>query len=151
MSFIKIHNFGRWFYIRKIRIIPSICKRLTFLLYNCDIPLSVEFKRGTYLYKGGMGIIIHGKSSIGENVAIGSHVTIGGNYGSGSVPKLGNDILIAPGVCILGDVKIGNNCILGANAVVLKDVPDNTVVAGIPAKEIKRLAPGYVKMAYFSG
>jgi serine O-acetyltransferase len=151
MNFLKIHNFGRWFYKRKIRIIPGICKRMTFFLFNCDIPISVEFKKGTYLYKGGMGVIIHGHSTIGEYVAIGSHVTIGGNYGAGGVPHFGNEILIAPGAAILGNVKVGNNCIIGANAVVMKDVPDNTVVGGIPAKELKKLDPGFVKSAYFAG
>jgi len=135
---------------RKIPLVPGLFKRITFLIYNCDIPLTVEFKKGTYLYKGGMGVIIHGKAIIGENVAIGSHVTIGGNYGSGGLPQIGNDVLIAPGVAILGNVKIGNNTILGANAVILKDVPDNTVVGGVPAKKIKSIEPGFVKMAYFS-
>jgi serine O-acetyltransferase len=53
------------------------------------------------------------------------------------MPVIGNDLFISTGAKIIGNVKVGNSCVIGANAVVLKDVPDNCVVAGIPAKIIK--------------
>jgi serine O-acetyltransferase len=150
MDLIKYHKKGQWFLRKRIPFIPGLVKRFIFIAFNCDIPFSVNFKKGTYLYKGGMGVIIHGRAQIGEYVAIGSHVTIGGNYGSLNVPRIGNEVLIAPGVAILGDINIGDNVIIGANSVVIKDVPSNTVVGGIPAKELKKIEAGYVKNAYFS-
>ncbi len=65
-------------------------------------------------------------------------MTIGGRSGKENVPVIGNDVYIATGAKILGDIKVGNNVIIGANAVVIKDVPDNCVVAGVPAKIIKQ-------------
>lgn len=68
---------------------------------------------------------------------IGQGVTIGGKSGWYEVPVIGDDVIINAGARILGPVKIGNNVIIGANAVVVKDVPDNCVVAGVPARIIR--------------
>lgn len=61
----------------------------------------------------------------------------GGKSGWYEVPVIGDNVRISAGARILGPVRIGNNVIIGANAVVVKDVPDNCIVAGIPAKIIK--------------
>jgi len=90
---------------------------------------------------GGIGVVLHPDCKIGERVMIGQGVTIGGTFGSGT-PIVGSDVWIGPGVRILGDVTIGSNCIIGANAVVTRDVPDNSVVGGVPAKLLKTIEPG---------
>ncbi len=72
-----------------------------------------------------------------NNDLIGSGVVIGGKEGSNKVPFIGNNVKIATGAKVLGGIRIGNNVTIGANAVVLKDVPDNAVVVGIPARIIK--------------
>jgi serine O-acetyltransferase len=55
------------------------------------------------------------------------------------VPVIGNDVYISAGARLLGDIAVGNNVIIGANAVVVKDVPDNSIVAGVPAKLIRKI------------
>ncbi|WP_283640772.1 serine O-acetyltransferase [Mesonia mobilis] len=75
---------------------------------------------------------------MGKNCMIGTQVTVGGKSGHFEVPVIGDNVYLATGAKILGPIKIGNNVIVGANAVVIKDVPDNCVVAGIPAKIIKK-------------
>lgn len=66
------------------------------------------------------------------------HVTIGGRQGHGGLlPVIGDNVLIGVGALILGGCKIGNNATIGAGAIVLKDVPDNAVVVGNPARIIK--------------
>lgn len=54
-------------------------------------------------------------------------------------PKIGNNVVIGAGSVIIGDITIGDNCVIGANSVVLKDVPPDSVIAGAPAKIIKRI------------
>lgn len=76
--------------------------------------------------------------SIGKNCWINQGVTIGFKDGS-DCPTIGDSVKITAGAKVLGDVHIGNNVIVGANAVVVKDVPDNCAVAGIPAIVIKNL------------
>lgn len=93
---------------------------------------------GTKLAYGGLAVIVHARARLGKNCIIGSCVTIGGKSGWYEVPQIGDNVEIASGAKILGPVRIGSNVIIGANAVVTKDVPDNCVVAGIPARIIAR-------------
>ena len=82
-------------------------------------------------------MIIHSRVVIGKNCCIGANVTIGGKSRWYEVPVIGDNVHISAGAKVLGPIRIGNNVTIGANAVVVKDVPDNCVVAGIPAKIIK--------------
>ncbi len=76
---------------------------------------------------------------IGKNCIIFQQVTVG--MKNGKKPIILDNVTITCGAKVLGGITIGNNVIIGANAVVVKDVPDNSVVAGIPAKVIKTLPP----------
>lgn len=86
---------------------------------------------------GGIGVVIHARAVIGENCVLGQNITIGGKSGWYEVPIFGDNVHVSAGARILGPVRIGNNVIIGANAVVVKDVPDNCIVAGVPAKIIR--------------
>ena len=101
---------------------------------------SIQAKIGresTFGY-GGMGVVIHSKSIIGENCTICQQVTIGGgNSRFPGVPVIGNNVYIAKGSIVMGGITIGNNVTIGANAVVTKPVPDNAIVAGVPAKILR--------------
>ena len=77
---------------------------------------------------------------IGSDCWINQQVTIGTQY-SDEKPIINNGVRICPGAKVLGKITLGENCIVGANAVVTKDVPDYAVVAGTPAKIIKMLEP----------
>lgn len=74
--------------------------------------------------------------SIGKNFVCLHNVTLGLNHGG--LPTIGDNVFCGCGSCVLGPIKIGNNVKIGANAVVLKDIPDNSVVVGNPAKIVKR-------------
>lgn len=90
---------------------------------------------------GGGLIIQHGfatiisAESIGRNCKIYQQVTIGYNHRQ-KAPVLGDNVEVCCGAKIIGGVHVGNNVLVGANAVVVKDVPDNSIVAGIPAEVI---------------
>lgn len=103
--------------------------------YNCRIPHTAVIGEGTRMAIGGVGSVIHPRAVIGSWCVIGQNVTIGGRaHGSGS-PVIGNNVFISPGAKCLGG-RIGSNVVVGANAVVLHEVPDNCVVAGVPARVI---------------
>lgn len=84
-------------------------------------------------------IVIAGGTIIGDNCSIHQGVTLGRSFSgiNSGCPNIGNNVIIFPGAKIIGNIKIGDNAIIAANAVVIKDVPSGAVVAGIPAKIIK--------------
>lgn len=91
---------------------------------------------GGMIFQHGFSTIVSAKS-IGRNCKIYQQVTIGYNHRL-EAPVIGDNVEICCGAKIIGGVHIGNNVLIGANAVVVKDIPDNSVVAGIPARIIKR-------------
>lgn len=115
------------------------------------IVLSVFFKAYDHLQittprnKIGGGLIFqHGFStivsaeSIGKNCKIYQQVTIGFNHVL-LAPVIGDNVEICCGAKVIGGIRIGNNVLIGANAVVVNDIPDNSIVAGVPARVIKEI------------
>ena len=86
----------------------------------------------------GVGVVIGETAIIGNNVTIYHGVTLGGTGKEKGKrhPTIGDNVIIGCGSKVLGNIKIGNNSLIGANAVVLKEVKPNTTVVGVPAKEV---------------
>ena len=133
-----LYKIMNWFYRKKIPLIPKLIKLVCFILYNSSIPYECELGKGTRFGYGGIGVVLHKRVIIGNNCMIGSNVTVGGKSGHYEVPVIGNHVYLATGSKILGPISIGNNVSVGANAVVIKSVPDNAIVAGVPARNIKK-------------
>jgi len=139
MNAIAIHRLSSWLYRKKIPVLPKVLYYFTFLIYNSSIPPSVKIGKNSKLGYGGIGVVIHARTVVGENVVISQNVTIGGKSGLYEVPIIEDDVYIGAGAVILGPVTIGVGAIVGANAVVDKNVEPYTVVGGVPAKFIKNL------------
>ena len=125
----------------------KIYERMNYLFHNSSIPATVDVGEKVNFAYGGIGLIIHANSIIGNYATIGSNVTLGGRGGSKVnytveggkkmwVPRIGDYSYIATGSKILGGVDVGACSIVGANSVVLDHVPPCTIVAGTPAKII---------------
>lgn len=123
-------------YRLKIPLLPYGIKLIIFLVYNSSIPFQCTIGKNSRFAYGGIGVVLHKRTVIGENCMIGSNVTIGGKSGHFNVPIIGRNVYIGTGAKVLGPITIGDNVTIGANAVVIKDVPANNTVAGIPAKVI---------------
>ena len=103
---------------------------------DIKIPLGTKIGRGLFLPHFS-GIVINGKSVIGKNCTIYQNITIGSKKGeNGDAPMIGDNVVIATGAIIIGKIKLGINVMIGANSVILKDVGDNSVVAGNTARVI---------------
>lgn len=107
--------------------------------YQLKIPSNTIIGYGLYIGHG-MAIVLHPTVRIGDNCNLSQFTTIGSNNGKSAT--IGDNVYIAPNVCIVEDVKIGNNVTIGAGSVVTKDIPDNMTVAGVPARIISSKEPG---------
>lgn len=108
------------------------------VIFACDIPYKTQIGENVLFPHHALGIVIHPSAIIGDNCILEQNVTIGGRSGISTLPIIGNNVMIGAGATVIGPIVIGNNVQIGAGAVVVKDVPDNCVVIGVPAKIIKK-------------
>lgn len=113
-----------------------ILHKLNAIICGCVIGVNADFgKRFIILHS--VGVVINSAVVGGDDVVLESGVVIGAEKEKS--PKLGSRIFVGSGAKIVGELEIGDNCTVGANAVVVKTVEDNTVVGGVPAKVIREL------------
>lgn len=89
-------------------------------------------------------IIIHYDAVIGENCTISQGVTIGSTRGKG-LPTIGNNVIIFAGAKLVTGLVVGDNVVIGANAVVLHDIPSHSIAVGVPAKVVSNQADNLLK------
>lgn len=108
-------------------------------ILGCDIKPSTIIGDGFEIYHSAHASVISPGTIIGSNVSLRQNTTVGakGFSGSEKSPVIMDDVTIGPNVCIIGDITIGKGAVIGAGAVVVKDVPENAIVAGNPAKVIR--------------
>ena len=122
---------GPWAALRRRWIV--LRHRFWSVTTGADIPLGCRIGGGL-LVPHPNGVVIHVDAEIGPNCLIFQQVTIGAI--EDGVPTLGGHVDVGAGAKILGDVRVGDNALIGANAVVVKDVPPGATAVGIPAVSI---------------
>lgn len=115
--------------------LEMVFNKLNAVVGGAIIGRGAEFGPGFVLIHSD-GVVINGSVKAGSNVKIEHQVTIGAERRQS--PVIGNDVFIGAGAKIVGPVKIGDGARIGANAVVVHDVPPHTTVVGIPAKPVRR-------------
>ena len=131
MSFVKVYRNCFYYRVGMIKVLLKFfCKELDTCYIKTDF-----IGEGLYI-EHGFSTIISAKR-IGNNCTINQQVTIGYSNETDQ-PTLLDNVSVKAGAKVIGNVTIGNNAVIGANAVVVKDVPDNCVVVGVPAYIIKR-------------
>jgi serine O-acetyltransferase len=139
------YRFGRWRYtlrpalLRKpVSFLYRVMKTLSQILTGIDLPCEVTIGRRFRIEHFG-GIIISGDAVIGDDVVLRNGVTIGLKHRDdpGS-PVIGNRVDIGAGAKLLGKIRIGDDVLIGANAVVITDVPANSIAVGVPARILPR-------------
>lgn len=137
------YRFNHWVHTRVtipgvrhvLRAFGTIWYKLSQILTGIDLPKETRIGKGLYIGHFG-GIIINRRTVMGDYATLNQGVTIGisGRGEKRGCPVLGDRVFMGSGAKILGKSTIGNNVAIGANAVVTKDLPDNAVAGGIPAK-----------------
>ncbi|HHW01894.1 MAG TPA: serine O-acetyltransferase [Thermoanaerobacterales bacterium] len=136
---ILMHRIAHWFYKKNLLLIARIISQINRFITGIEIHPGARIGKGFFIDHG-MGVVIGETTEIGNNVTLYQGVTLGGTGKEKGKrhPTLGNNIVVGSGAKILGPVKIGDNSKIGAGAVVLKDVPPNSTVVGVPGKAVVR-------------
>ena len=138
------HRIANFFHLAKFHLVARIISQLSRFLTGIEIHPGAKIGKNLFIDHG-MGVVIGETSEIGNNVTIYHMATLGGIAPSINSndqrqvkrhPTLGDCVVVGSGAQILGPVKIGTHAKVGANAVVTKDVPENAVMVGIPAKNV---------------
>ena len=138
------HRLAHFFSEAKFDLIARIISQFSRFLTGIEIHPKAKIGKNLFIDHG-MGVVIGETSNIKDNVTIYHMVTLGGIAPSINSneqrdikrhPTLENNVVVGSGAQVLGPVVVGKNAKVGANAVVTKDVPENAVMIGIPAKNI---------------
>ena len=138
------HRIANFFQLAKFYLVARIISQLSRFLTGIEIHPGAKIGKNLFIDHG-MGVVIGETSEIGNNVTIYHMATLGGIAPSINSnqqrmvkrhPTLNDCVVVGSGAQILGPVIIGANAKVGANAVVTKDVPENAVMVGIPAKNV---------------
>jgi serine O-acetyltransferase len=131
---LSIFRLAAWLHRHKVPVLPRLLYLLNRVLFAVVLPPSVQVGRGVLFGYSGLGIVVHARAVIGDRVKIGQNVTIGGRSGLFEVPVIEDDVEIGAGACVLGPIRLGRGARVGANAVVLCNVPAGGLAVGVPAK-----------------
>ena len=138
------HRIANFFSIAKLDLIARIISQFSRFLTGIEIHPKAKIGENLFIDHG-MGVVIGETSEIGNNVTIYHMVTLGGispsinsddQRNSKRHPTLMDNVVVGSGAQVLGPVVVGKNAKIGANADVTKDVPENAVMVGIPAKNV---------------
>lgn len=133
------HRIAHFFYKIHLYFIARLLSQIARHITGIEIHPGAQIGKGLFIDHG-MGVVIGETAIIGDNVLLYQGVTLGGTglEKGKRHPTIGNNVVIGGGAKILGNITIGDNSYIGANAVVIKDVPPNSTVVGVPGRITKQ-------------
>ena len=136
---IILFRLSQYLYNHNLKTLSFLIKNRNIRLTGCDIDPAATIGKGVRIGHP-VGIVISGKAVVGENVLIHDGVLMGTkNYEEwNSNVHVGDNVEIGSGAKLMGNITIGKDAIIGANAVVIEDVPEGSIAVGIPARIIKK-------------
>lgn len=139
-----LYRLSHWCHRQHIRVIPGILWRMNIRRFGLDIVPSVSIGPGLYIPHT-VGTVVMARG-LGRNVSLITAITIGMRT-THEFPLIGNDVTIGAGARVLGGIVVADGATIGANAVVIDDVPPGATMVGIPARPVSRKDPDYAEQA----
>ncbi len=129
---------AHWLWIKRVPFVPRALSQFARFITGIEIHPGATIGSGLFIDHG-MGVVIGETAELGDNVTLFQGVTLGGTGKQRGKrhPTLGSHVVVGAGAKVLGPIKIGDYVKIGANAVVLQDVPDHSTVVGIPGRIVR--------------
>jgi serine O-acetyltransferase len=137
-TIVRLHKASRWLLQRRLHRLSRAVERLIRLVYAARIPAEAEIDPTVHFSHNALAVVVTKRASIGARCQIGLHVLLGSRWPLQGGPRLEEDVVVHSGAKIIGPVTVGRGSVVGANAVVLQDVPPHSLVVGVPAVIKKR-------------
>lgn len=136
---IWLHRIAHHFYLKGLVVFPRLLNTFSRFLTGIDIHPGAKLGPGLFIDHG-MGLVIGETAELGSNVTLYQGVTLGGTGKEKGKrhPTIGNNVVVSSGAKVLGSFKVGDNSKIGSGSVVLKEVPPNSVVVGVPGRVVTR-------------
>ncbi|HSS23290.1 MAG TPA: serine O-acetyltransferase, partial [Mycobacterium sp.] len=136
------HRISHWLWNRRARLAGRAFAELTRILTGVEIHPGAVLGAGLFIDHA-TGVVIGETAEVGDDVTIFHGVTLGGTGSDAGKrhPTVGDRVIIGAGAKVLGAVKIGDDSRIGANAVVVREVPSSAVVVGVPGQIVSRFGP----------
>ncbi|MDD2877154.1 MAG: serine O-acetyltransferase [Acidiphilium sp.] len=136
---VMLHRLAHWLWLRRAFLLGRLVSHFGRLITGIEIHPGATIGRRCIIDHG-MGVVIGETAELGDDVYLYHQVTLGGTSSDHGKrhPTVGNGVIIGAGAKVLGHILIGDNARIGANAVVVAEVPANTTVVGIPARPVER-------------
>jgi serine O-acetyltransferase len=133
-----LHRFAHWLWKKRMPFVPRALSQIARFITGIEIHPGAAIGSGMFIDHG-MGVVIGETTEIGDNVTLFQGVTLGGTgkHRGKRHPTLGSHIVVGAGAKVLGPINIGDYVKIGANSVVLDNVPDHSTVVGIPGEVVK--------------
>ncbi|MBN1958285.1 MAG: serine O-acetyltransferase [Desulfuromonadales bacterium] len=131
------YRLSHWLWVNNLKLAGRFISHVGRFLTGIEIHPGATIGRGFFIDHG-MGVVIGETAEIGDNCTLYHGVTLGGTSWAKEKrhPTLGNNVIIGSGAKILGPFTLGDNCKVGSNSVVVKEVPENATVVGIPGRVV---------------
>jgi serine O-acetyltransferase len=139
---IWMHRINHWFWAHNLKLLGRLSSQFARWLTGIEIHPGATLGPGFFIDHG-MGVVIGETAEVGADVTLYHGVTLGGTSTEKGKrhPTIGDRVVIGAGAKVLGAIEIGEDSRIGANAVVVKSVPPNSVVVGVPGQNISRSKP----------
>jgi serine O-acetyltransferase len=130
---VRIHKCSRWLAKRRLRPLSRIIDGMIRVLFAARIPAQASIDPSVHFSHNALAVVVTQEAVIGARCLIGMHVLLGSRWPLPGGPVLEEDVVVHAGAKIIGPVRIGRGSVIGANAVVLSDIPPYSLAVGVPA------------------
>ena len=131
-TIVRLHKLSRWLLDQHLALPSRLVERFIRLVYAARIPAEADIDSTVHFSHNALAVVVTKKASIGPRCQIGLQVLLGSRWPFEGGPRLEEDVIVHSGAKVIGPVTVGRGSVIGANAVVLADVPPQSLVVGVP-------------------